>query len=76
MFGRLQDLRDAYSATKDEYSRVWLGENRPYWLGNVTVRYDLQVQKWQERSWRFLEVVRMFEDGKELPSAEALGLPK
>ena len=39
--GRCQDLRDAYSALKDEYSQVWLGENRPYWLNNVTVRYDL-----------------------------------
>jgi hypothetical protein len=73
--GRFQDLRDAYSATKGEYARVWLGENRPYWLDNVLVRYDLQIQKWQQRGWRFEEVVRMFESGKELPTAEALGLP-
>jgi hexosaminidase len=73
--GRFQDLRDAYSATKGEYSRVWLGENRPYWLDNVLVRYDLQIQKWQERGWRFEELVRVFESGKELPTPEALGLP-
>ena len=47
--GRCQDLRDAYSAVKDEYSQVWLNENRPYWLNNVTVRYDLEIQKWQQR---------------------------
>ena len=39
--GRCEDLRDAYSALKAEYSQVWLSENRPYWLNNVTVRYDL-----------------------------------
>ena len=73
--GRLQDLRDAYSATKEEYRTVWLGENRPYWLDNVLVRYDLQIEKWQERGLRFEEVVRLFEDKKELPTAESLGLP-
>jgi hexosaminidase len=73
--GRMQDLRDAYSATKGEYSRVWLGENRPYWLDNVLVRYDLQIEKWQQRGWRFEEIVRMLENGKELPTAESLGLP-
>jgi hexosaminidase len=73
--GRIQDLRDAYSATKGEYARVWLGENRPYWLDNVLVRYDIQIRKWQERGWRFEEVVRTFESGKDLPTADSLGLP-
>jgi hexosaminidase len=73
--GRIQDLRDAYSATKGEYARVWLGENRPYWLDNVLVRYDIQIRKWQERGWRFEEVVRTFESGKDLPTPDSLGLP-
>lgn len=67
MFGRCQDLRDAYSATEDEYSQVWLSENRPYWLKNVTVRYDLVIQKWQQRSDLFLEAIRDWQDGKDLP---------
>lgn len=73
--GHMQDLRDAYSAIRDEYSRVWLGENHPYWLGNVTVRYDLQIQKWQQRGWRFDEVIRGFDGQKDLPTAESLGMP-
>jgi hypothetical protein len=73
--GHMQDLRDAYSAIKDEYARVWLGENRPYWLGNVLVRYDLQIQKWQERGWRFAEANRGFDAQKDLPAAESLGFP-
>jgi hypothetical protein len=73
--GHMQDLRDGYSAIRDEYVRVWLGENRPYWLGNVTVRYDLQIQKWQQRAWRFQEVIHSFDANQDLPSAESLGIP-
>ena len=70
-----QDLRDAYSAAKGEYSQVWLSENRPYWLENVKVRYDLAIQKWQQRGDRFQEAIRDWEDGKDLPPASALGIP-
>jgi hypothetical protein len=75
MFGRCQDLRDAYSAIKGEYSQVWLGENRPYWLNNVTVRYDLQIELWQRRGDRFDEAIQDFYSGRNLPEATALGLP-
>lgn len=76
MFGRCQDLRDGYSAIKDEYSQIWASENRPYWLGNVTVRYDLAIQNWQQRSIRFQGAIYDWENGKELPSPTALGLPE
>lgn len=75
MLGRCQDLRDAYSASKSEYSQVWLRENRPYWLNNVTVRFDLRIEEWQRRGERFAEVTKRFEDGKDLPSGVSLGLP-
>jgi len=73
--GRCQDLRDAYSALKAEYSAVWLGENRPYWLNNVTVRYDLEIEKWQRRGEIFEEGTRDWQSGKDLSSPEVLGLP-
>ena len=73
--GRCQDLRDAYSFVKAEYSQVWLNENRPYWLNNVTVRYDLEIQKWQRRGAMFEEGSRDWGFGKDLPPASALGLP-
>jgi hexosaminidase len=75
MFGRCEDLRDAYTAVKGEYSQVWLSENRPYWLNNVSVRYDLAIEKWQTRSDMFLTGIRGWDDGKELPTAASLGLP-
>ncbi len=73
--GRCQDLRDAFSALKSEYSQVWLAENRPYWLNNVTVRYDLQSELWQRRADRFAAAVYDWQNGQDLPAAQALGLP-
>ncbi|MGC1462622.1 MAG: glycoside hydrolase family 20 zincin-like fold domain-containing protein [Terracidiphilus sp.] len=73
--GRCQDLRDAYSLTKAEYSQVWLSENRPYWLNNVTVRYDVEIEKWQRRGAMFEEGKRDWGLGKDLPQPSSLGLP-
>jgi hexosaminidase len=75
MFGRCQDLRDGYSAMKSAYSKVWLSENTPYWLENVTVRYDLRMQEWQRRGERFREAADDFEAKRPLPSPESMGLP-
>ncbi|MGD0348098.1 MAG: glycosyl hydrolase, partial [Terracidiphilus sp.] len=72
--GRCQDLRDAFSALKAEYSQVWLGENRPYWLNNVTVRYDLEIERWQRRGNQFQTAIRAWHGGQDLPAASSLGL--
>ena len=76
MFGRCQDLRDAYSAIKGEYTQVWMSESRPYWLNNVTVRYDLRIEEWQKRGENFQSAIGDWDDGKELPSAASLGMPE
>jgi hypothetical protein len=73
--GRCQDLRDAFSATRGEYAQVWLGENRPYWLNNVTVRYDLEIERWQNRCEQLDQSTRDWQSGKELTSPASLGLP-
>jgi len=74
--GRCQDLRDAYSALKSEYSQVWLAENRPYWLNNVTVRYDLEIERWQQRGQQFAAAIYSWQNGRDLPSAAALEMPE
>ena len=74
--GRCQDLRDAYSALKSEYSQVWLAENRPYWLNNVTVRYDLEIERWQQRGDQFAAAVYGWRNGQDLPAAAAQGMPE
>jgi hypothetical protein len=74
--GRCQDLRDAYSALKSEYSQVWLAENRPYWLNNVTVRYDLEIERWQQRGDQFAAAIYGWRNGQDLPAAAAQGMPE
>lgn len=73
--GLCQDLRDAYSATKSEYREVWLSENRPYWLDNVLVRYDLEIQRWQQRGTQLWDITDQLMAGKDLPSPESIGIP-
>src|SRR5208282_4379621 len=75
MNGRCQDLRNGFSALKSEYSQVWLGENRSYWLNNVTVRYDLEIERWQRRSDQFSAAIYDWQNGQDLPAAASLGLP-
>ncbi len=73
--GRCQDLRDAYSSLKSEYSQVWLAENRPYWLNNVTVRYDLEIERWQQRGEQFAAAIYGWQNGQDLPAAATLEMP-
>jgi len=72
--GSCEDLRDGYSAIRDEYRQLWLSENRLYWLNNVSVRYDLEVQDWQRRGNLVQMAIGDFENGKDLPSLSSLGL--
>ncbi len=74
--GRCQDLRDAFSALKSEYSQAWLTENRPYWLNNVTVRYDLEIERWQQRAEQFSAAIYGLQNGQDLPAAATLGMPE
>jgi len=75
MNGRCQDLRDGYSLLKNMYRDRWLAENRPYWLDNVLVRYDLQIQKWQQRGDDFNDLIDRWRDTKTLPPFDKTGIP-
>ncbi|SEF77268.1 Glycosyl hydrolase family 20, catalytic domain [Bryocella elongata] len=75
MNGRCQDLRDGYSLLKTLYTQSWLAENRPYWLENVTVRYDLRIQLWQQRGERIDAVINKWQKTHQLPAPADLGLP-
>jgi hexosaminidase len=73
--GLCEDMRDGYSYARLEYSQLWLRENRPYWLQNVLVRYDLSTQLWVERSSRFRAARDEWRTHQKLPSAAELGIP-
>ena len=73
--GRLQDLRDAYGLTRELYEAAWLRENRPYWLRNVLVKYDLAMQSWQARADRFAQARNEYGRTRKLPPSESIGIP-
>jgi len=75
MNGRCQDLRDGYSLLKQLYRESWLAENRPYWLDNVLVRYDLQIQRWQQRGDDFNALIDRWRVSEGLPPFEKAGIP-
>ncbi len=73
---RMQDLRDGYVLTKELYERSWREENRPYWLGNVTNRYDLAAQLWIQRFDKLGQARNQYNRTKALPSNEEQGIPR
>jgi len=75
MNGRCQDLRDGFSQLKNLYRDSWLAENRPYWIDNVLVRYDLQTQLWEKRGEAVNTVIENFDTTHTLPPASQLGIP-
>ncbi len=75
MNGRCQDLRDGYSMLKNLYRDSWLAENRPYWLDNVLVRYDLQIQQWQRRGDQINTLLETWQDTRKLPPPDQAGIP-
>jgi hypothetical protein len=75
MNGRCQDLRDAYSQLKGLYRDSWLAENRPYWLDNVLVRYDLRIQLWQQRGEAIDTLINQWQEDKTLPSPQLAVIP-
>jgi len=73
--GLCEDMRDGYSYARLRYSDLWLRENRPYWLQNVLVRYDLASQLWVERSARIRAARDEWSLQHKLPAPSELGIP-
>jgi hypothetical protein len=45
--GSLQDMRDQTTLLREHDRKLWLGENRPYFLDNILVRYDEELARWE-----------------------------
>ena len=76
MNGRCQDLRDGFSLLKNLYRESWLAENRPYWIDNVLVRYDLQTQLWQKRGEDINTLIDNFYTTRTLPQQPRLAFQR
>ena len=73
--GRCEDLRDGYEYLKARFSEVWLAENRPFWLSNVTARYDVAAALWVERSSKLAAAREQWGQSHTLPTPAEMGIP-
>jgi hypothetical protein len=71
--GRLEDLRAATTRLKAMYAELWLKENRPYWLGNVLVRYDTLAQLYQTKINAIQMASAQYRDQQTLPTPQQMG---
>ncbi|QNI31352.1 beta-N-acetylhexosaminidase [Alloacidobacterium dinghuense] len=74
--GRCDQLRDGYTFTRELYEDAWKKENRPYWLGNVQVRYEAAQLLWHTRCTQLRQLFDDHDNNKiPLPPASSLGIP-
>ena len=45
-------MRDQTTMLRDTYQKLWLGENRPYFLGNILARYNEELERWESAGER------------------------
>ncbi|HYH00820.1 MAG TPA: glycoside hydrolase family 20 zincin-like fold domain-containing protein [Terriglobales bacterium] len=70
---RLQDLREATYRVRGMYDKAWRAENRPYWLENVLVRYDVLAQGYQQKINAMKAAQMQYQEKGALPSPESMG---
>lgn len=70
----LGEGRESAALLKTEHERLWLAENRPYWLDNIRAQYDQDLRAWMDKSDELRAYTVMFRNGRRLPPAEQVGL--
>jgi len=73
ILGLLAQGRERTVEVRAEYERLWLAENRPYWLGNILAQFDYDTQLWLKKSDELRAHGVMFRNGDKLPPAEEIG---
>jgi hexosaminidase len=71
--GRLEDLRDQTTRLREMYAALWMAENRAYWLGNVTVRYDNLARLFQAKSQAVRAAGQQYREQGALPTPQQMG---
>ena len=70
---RLEDLRDSTTRMNQMYRQAWLREYSPYWLDNVSVRYDTLARDFQAKIVEVRQARRQYDATKTLIPPQQLG---
>jgi len=74
IYNSLREMTEELTILKENYRKLWLAENRPYWLDSVLARYDQAALNWLTKSKALAEAVRVYNSESILPDPEAFGL--
>ena len=69
---RLRALAAEVGHLRDEYRRLWLVENRPYYLETITARYDAFATQLEAKARQLDETLAAYNQTKLLPEPEKL----
>jgi hypothetical protein len=65
--GLLQDMRDQTTLLRAHYKKLWLDENRPYFLDNILVRYDEELARWESAASHVNYLGQVYRHSRRLP---------
>jgi hypothetical protein len=65
--GLIQDMRDQTTLLRTHYRKLWLGENMPYFLDNISVRYDEELARWEKATGNVNHLRDVYRHPRRLP---------
>jgi hypothetical protein len=74
IYNSLREMTEELTILRESYRKLWLAENRPYWLDSVLARYDQAAAMWLTKSKTLAEAVRVYNSDSTLPAPEEFGL--
>jgi len=72
--GACEDIVTGLGYLADLYKDVWLKENRPYYLNNILLRYEIAQELWAKRESEMRSLGGDWTRTHTLPTPESLGI--
>jgi hexosaminidase len=73
--GPVGDMMHQTAMLRAEFERLWRGENRPYFLGNILNRYDDEYDRWQQVTQRIHQIEAAYRQSHQLPTSMESAAP-